>query len=539
MTENSLLGRGYSSDSEQIVTNKCYDAIVSSTTGMQSHYNIDTQMSFHELERFLKIDISAKGGMGMFSASASADYIRSMEEKEYSKSLNYFMYLSDTVNVQVSGLTDFGKNEYNTNNKFFGLRCGDYFIESYEQGGLLTMGINISFMSKQDKEIFEAKAGADLGTFFSASASIQKIASELGMQGSVSMQVFQLGGEPQKIPNAMQKDEKGNYHFLNCSLLNMDACLKTAGDLVDYAKEFSSQISFEGDQKGLVALGQGFEKHAPVNEIKLEKPKSLVDDSVNTNREKLGHLLEENKYYQDKLHQLKGYPVKLSQKVTDQIEKLEKQVQSNLDIISNPSSTNKAAIACYDNPEECDGVAKKIFAKVSHITPDDLQFLDKIKYSVGTFCGTLYSDGEDKLEIHPILGLICPEPSQGPKFHYQYVSGLSADINDTVYDFSMDVKQSLGDEPLFHVTYHGESHDGMHYNGMLNRIKYADGTGSQYQIGYQKEISPYYFTIFKQVELSAEENITDADTEFVFPPYQGSEELNSTSFSINEESLII
>ena len=175
--------------------------------------------------------------------------------------------------------------------------CGDKYVSSYSQGALLTMSINISFRSHCEKTEFEAKATGKYGDIVSASAGIQKIATQYKIEGSVSIQAYQKGGEPNQLANILSKDASGDYYALTCSLEAMDNFTKAASGLLDYAKnDFSTQFSFENNT-GLTPLGIGFIKYMPIEYIGLAPTATLVTDDVIATRKELTKSLDEAKYY--------------------------------------------------------------------------------------------------------------------------------------------------------------------------------------------------------------------------------------------------
>ena len=74
-----------------------------------------------------------------------------MMDKSYSMSLNYYSYYTNKVSLNISGfgtdaLTADGKDLYHDGaNPYFGIICGDHYISSYQEGALLTMGMNLEF----------------------------------------------------------------------------------------------------------------------------------------------------------------------------------------------------------------------------------------------------------------------------------------------------------------------------------------------------------------------------------------------------------
>ncbi|XP_018008251.1 uncharacterized protein LOC108665956, partial [Hyalella azteca] len=281
---NIMAGAGYSGDSQQIGPQICYNATVSSTSGQQAYVQMNTAISFSDLESQLKISVDISGKFPMFSAEAGASYLRSVQDKDYSLSLNYYEYATNNVGVQLAGygeaaLTEVGKGFYNGGkNPYFGLLCGDNYITSYQQVALLAMGINIKFSSSVAKQEFEEKAGATFGSIISAAESVKNV---------VMMQAFQVGGDPSQLSKILNKDSSGKYYALTCSLTAMEDCVKAAGGLLDYAKEsFSTQFSFQNNT-GLTPLGIAFSQYASIKYIGLVAPPSLVTQEVIQDRDSL------------------------------------------------------------------------------------------------------------------------------------------------------------------------------------------------------------------------------------------------------------
>ena len=136
------------------------------------------------MENKLGVSVSISGKYGMFSADTKASYIRSVLDKDYSLSLNYYEYATNNVVVQLVGygneaFTESGKGFYNGGkNKYFGLLCGDHYITSYQQGALLTMGLNIKLSSSNAKKEFKEKAGATFGDIIRAAESIKSVVTQ-------------------------------------------------------------------------------------------------------------------------------------------------------------------------------------------------------------------------------------------------------------------------------------------------------------------------------------------------------------------------
>lgn len=370
----------------------------------------------------------------MFSAHADASYMHSVEDKDYYMSLNYYEYTHGTAKVEISGmgpdqvLNATGKSAYSTpeNRKLFGITCGDSYVDSYDVGALLIMSMNINFNSHKEKTEFQADMGASFGSLASVSVKIEQTAKKYNMHGTVSIQAYQKGGQPNQLSKIIDaKDPSGKYYILTCDLQNMDACAHAAGGLYDYAggslpTDFPQQVSYDGGAgKGLVPLGTGWLTHTSIAALGLAPPASLVTDEVKANREYLADVFKENQYYQQKLHELLyGYPVKWNtdSDIYKGITALSPRVDSNVDAILPPGDPEDGALACYDNlypndPHNCSVATKAIknylITDKHGITADDVKFLDVMKtaYPICNWEAMIYYVGGRYDSAYPNMSL--------------------------------------------------------------------------------------------------------------------------------------
>lgn len=384
-------GAGYSSDTQQMATNRCYNTSVVET-GQEGVIKLNTAMTFDELQHEIRFNVNLGGKFGMFFGSAEADYLRSIEDKDYSFSLNYYELLYDTVGLNIEGfgeaiLNQQGKKIYKEAYPFFGILCGDEYLSAYQQGAMLVLGININFSNFIEKETFLASVEGGFGNLLNASTSIEQVAAQYNLHGSVSIQAFQRGGDPAQLAKILSKDSDGEYYVLSCEIQSMSDCKKAAGGLLDYAKNnFSTQIDFNTHQ-GLVPLGNGFATHDPILGYGLIPPKTLITQATLEDRARLAGLLKENQYYQQKLKVLLyDYPVLLDTHFRNQTDQLYKQVYQNIHTLMRPDSPSSGALRCYDYPPLCHFTRQAIETELNFINKNQLEFLDSIQY-IYSFCG--------------------------------------------------------------------------------------------------------------------------------------------------------
>lgn len=137
-----------------------------------------------------------KGAFKLFSGDASASYFKSIKEKAYTLSVNYFQKVSRAIEYeytldQESTFSDIGKKIYKEGkNPLFRVFCGNRLLRSYEEGAGLVFTFQVQFSSREFKETFKAKAGFSFGGFIGASAEIAKSMQSLNISGRIIVQAL-------------------------------------------------------------------------------------------------------------------------------------------------------------------------------------------------------------------------------------------------------------------------------------------------------------------------------------------------------------
>jgi hypothetical protein len=219
-----------------------------------------------------------------------------------------------------------------------------------------------------------------LGGFGSAAKHIKEIVTKYKLSVSVSIQAYQIGGDPVQLGGIMSKGKGGDYHIVQCNLDNMGDCISAANGLLDYSQNsFKKQVSFKTGE-GVVQLGLDFMKSTPIVKIGLKPPKSLVTREVCRARAELANLLDANQYYLDKLTRLRDqYPVRWDEKSAAylSLQPLYERAQSNLDLLKS-NDPQVGVIGCYDEPEDCVALAARIKERLKPITAADLEPLSNL-----------------------------------------------------------------------------------------------------------------------------------------------------------------
>ncbi len=396
---DSLAGYGYSLDSQKIVDEQCYNATAGLPEGTSNVVSLSEATSFSDLQKEFSYSVDSGFGFGPFSLHADASYMRQIEDKDYSLSLNYFSHSSGTVRVQVGigedALTDAGKQEYTNNltNPYFGIVCGDEVIGSYQQGALLAMSLKVDFSSHMDKEQFQASGSLSLGSIVNATAKVESITSQYDMKGKISLTAYQNGGDPGQLAKILSEDPSGNYYLLSCDMDNTDACKRAASGLLDYASNnFPNQFSLS-QGTNITTLGFGFYDKQPIQHIGLVPPKSLLTNETLPKRNNLTSAYYQQLCYQDKFYSLfNGYPVdwETSSTFYQQLTSTYQLVKDNLDAISSGTPSGQGIKDCYLTPEDCGDIYQAI---IPQIKQPDFAFLQMLQYYYKSILAIFYYNG--------------------------------------------------------------------------------------------------------------------------------------------------
>lgn len=268
-------------------------------------------------------------------------------------------------------------------NPDFGLICGDQFIDSYKSGATLIMGLKVEFQSSASKQSFMFHSGTSFGSFGSVSIDLQNTAQKYSISGKVTIEAYQMGGNPSQLSKILNKDDKGNYYAAMCSLTDMVSCQKAVNGLLDYATErFTSQVSVV-DNKGMSSFSIGFASLVDVKWLGITIPPAWVNYEIQQARIRLADAYFQNKYYVEKFYVLLNkYPIPWNKtsSLYKNVQKLSALANANMDLLMDAST---GAITCYSDVKNCVKNSKNIFSSLSQIDSDSLTFLNELKYNVG------------------------------------------------------------------------------------------------------------------------------------------------------------
>lgn len=357
-------GMGYSTDTQCLAKTVCYKTETAHKSGQSSILQFEEALTFQDILKTFNLEVDLKLGWGVFSTDNMFKYFKSVEEDNYSLSINYYQKVADNMMMTFSYdpdniLTDVGKKIYNNGkNPMFRLLCGDTLVSSYEEGAVLVLSMRIVFGSKEEKDEFTTKVGVNIGSFINASTTISTTASKYNLNGQIEILAFQMGGDPTQLSKLLASSA------VQCEIKNITACQETAKGLIDYvSNNFPSQ--FNKDSHGiwtspLVPLAS-FQKDYLVSDFGLSLSPTYVNPKVERAREDLIELHNKYEYYSKNLNLLiKKYPIKLDSNFTEVMNILD----DNLDIL-NLGDGQEKAIDCFQFPYKCDTVYSNLKSKLN------------------------------------------------------------------------------------------------------------------------------------------------------------------------------
>jgi hypothetical protein len=166
----------------------------------QNIISLAQAVSRDELSKTLNVDVSLSGGWGMFSASASANYLHHTANTQYTENFTfeeryYALGLLDISQLPsgLQGLSPAASDTYTTNFSDFTNRFGDSYIKQLPFGAFLLVNVQLKFDTSTDKQQFDGALSGGFGSIFNATATIQQVVDETHVNGSLEISAYQLG----------------------------------------------------------------------------------------------------------------------------------------------------------------------------------------------------------------------------------------------------------------------------------------------------------------------------------------------------------
>ena len=260
------LGSGFDS-----LTNKklapCMDASKFVYSGTNSSdLSFLTDATYDDLVDETTVGLYGKASLfGLVSAKLSGDIITTLATTDQTGAFIYkFEVAGKSAVIPTARLNDHGMAVFSKKDPLnFRKNCGDQFVEQVKLGAKLYVGLKYTFTSKEDKEklLIQLK-GSLLWGLIKFSKQWSKESQELLKNVRVSVEAFQIGGDPRKL-----EELKASVHQGSCAGDDAEKCSASLDRLIQYGRvDFANQLNnmamSEAAYKGPVILSVGLKSYS-------------------------------------------------------------------------------------------------------------------------------------------------------------------------------------------------------------------------------------------------------------------------------------
>ena len=251
------LGRGYDTFKQKGAAS-CLTLNPNSTETVSSSgkINLDFVSDISKIDNYLGIGAQGRARSGAVEYSASADYSKETKQNSYSLSYNYLGEFYQKVAIkEADNAPQFQALLSGTNDGIpWKETCGDEFVYAAEKGARIFLNMKITFVSKFQKEKFEAAIGVK-GPAFSASGKFQKIASDFNENTRLTVSALQVGGDPSKLGRIFcpatatsANCQDSSKQLTSCAFGELAPCMAVLANFINYANSseegnFGAQIN--------------------------------------------------------------------------------------------------------------------------------------------------------------------------------------------------------------------------------------------------------------------------------------------------------
>ncbi|MFO0319925.1 MAG: hypothetical protein ACK5Z5_05930, partial [Neisseriaceae bacterium] len=195
-------------------------------------------------------DYQTNGDFDKFTSSGQSNYVRDIEDKRDTLNFNYYQVAGMEASFQprVFGndlLTPYAYDLLISDTDKFIKTCGDSFVISALQGGVLALNVSIHFQNNTQKHSFLSTSSNDLGIGFLISR-LKKENDAALKNTSISVNAYQMGGNPEKLAQLFGNQQYHKYNNINCRINDISNCERIINEIIGYAKnEFGPSIDFK------------------------------------------------------------------------------------------------------------------------------------------------------------------------------------------------------------------------------------------------------------------------------------------------------
>jgi hypothetical protein len=354
------IGGGWDANMEEW-RGPCASGDIGYEGAQEASVKFDRSMSEKETASALGFSLNARARYGVYDGDLAASFAREASSSAFSESATYSaLYKFKNAKLKNAALSTVGKTAWERGPESFTKTCGHEYVDQLQLGARFMVNIKMEFSSKAEKQNFSANIGLR-GPAFSVRAKLEQASQSLSRSASVSIRLFQQGGNISRITSALtgldvpiNLDDKSQTAsaVVVCSMERIDACLKVIDGAVKYATDtkalgsFPDQINFDKldltSPSGPAILGY---ITAPWTDLAVYPPDPFTEANVLSARKQLFDAFEKQLGYANRIDAVLAGPIRLSPAQNVAFDDKKKTIYANIDAIVEAGKTCFVAIS--------------------------------------------------------------------------------------------------------------------------------------------------------------------------------------------------
>jgi len=229
-----ILGQGYDSLVQELrQASSCVSGQTAKVGTNAGSINLGQNVSTENIMKELSGEVKGTAKVAFMDVGTGAGFYRSINRNKSAANLVYAVRI-DTGSEQLRSinLTDAAKA---LSTESMMQTCGDEYVMQINRGGLLTITLNLDFANEESRLKWQSQLKLT-GPWPEVSKDITRKLEQKGMDGTLTVNVNQLGGTPNQSLLAVR----------SCSMTSVEefnACRQRIDDLMNYAStEFPKQV---------------------------------------------------------------------------------------------------------------------------------------------------------------------------------------------------------------------------------------------------------------------------------------------------------
>ncbi len=278
-------GHGYSEKTGKLLANECVTGQIKQVAG--PYYGgiieIKQDASYKEIVDTLEGSIEGSFNLAAVSASAGASLAKEVASSELSTTLLVHAKYVGKSQILDSDERALGKSALETSDINRESYCGTDFVSQVDYGASMSMALEITAKTAEDKKKIDGKLKIDFANVLSVEGKLKSELSENKESYHIKIKLLQTGGKPQNSALALPVDG------LTCPFDKLDVCIKKGNEVITYLKnQFRSDL--ESDPNSWIPVAYhtmsynkayGLEKLVPVKltqmqETLLDKARDII-----------------------------------------------------------------------------------------------------------------------------------------------------------------------------------------------------------------------------------------------------------------------